>query len=118
VGTREQGAQRYIAVVTTHVMAPEVPTLESQVVAVIAAKFNVADERTITPKTDLRRDLTSDSLALVELLLLLEGEFQVEIPDEEAQEITTVQQIVHYLALQMEPRAQRSQQRVYQCAPR
>ena len=87
------------------------PTIESQVVAVIAAKFNVASERTITLKTDLRRDLAADSLALVELLLLLEGEFQVEIPDEEAQEITTVQQIVNYVILHMEPRMERRRQR-------
>lgn len=86
------------------------PTLESQVVAVIAAKFNVPGEGAITPKTDLRRDLAADSIAQVELLLLLEDEFQVEIPDEEAQEIRTVQQIVNYLTLHMEPLMERSPQ--------
>ncbi len=86
------------------------PTLQSQVVAVIAAKFNVPGEGAITPKTDLRRDLAADSLALVELLLLLESEFEVEIPDEDAQEITTVQQIVNYLTLNLEPRRERPQQ--------
>jgi acyl carrier protein len=88
-----------------------VPTLQNQVVAVIAAKFNVPGEGAITSKTDLRRDLAADSLALVELLLLLESEFQVEIPDEEAQEITTVQQIVNYLTLHLEPRMERRRQR-------
>jgi acyl carrier protein len=88
-----------------------VPTLESQVVAVIAAKFNVAGEGAITPKTDVRRDLAADSVALVELLLLLESEFQVEIPDEEAQEITTVQQIVNCLTEHMEPRLERRRRR-------
>ena len=85
-------------------------TIESRVVSVIAAKFNVADQRTITLKTDLRRDLTADSLALLELLLLLESEFQVEIHDEEAQEITTVQQIVDHLTVDMEPRVERRRQ--------
>ena len=86
------------------------PTLQSQVVAVVAAKFNVPGEEAITPKTDLRRDLAADSLALVELLLLLESEFEVEIPDEDAQEITTVQQIVNYLNLILEPRMERREQ--------
>jgi acyl carrier protein len=88
-----------------------VPSLESQVVAVIAAKFNVAGEGAITPKTDLRRDLGADSVAQVELLLLLESEFQVEIPDEEAQEIATVQQIVDCLTMHLESRTERRRQR-------
>jgi acyl carrier protein len=94
-----------------------VHTIENQVVAVIAAKFDVAGERTITPKTDLRRDLTADSLALVELVLLLESEFQIDIPDEEAEEITTVQQIVDYLTLHMEPRIERRRLRGDHHAP-
>jgi acyl carrier protein len=84
-----------------------VATIESQVVAVVAAKFNAAGERRITSRTDLRRDLTADSLALVELVLLLESEFQIDIPDEEAEEIETVQQIVDYLTLHMEPPVER-----------
>jgi acyl carrier protein len=88
-----------------------VPTLQSQVVAVVAAKFNVPGEGAITPKTDLRRDLAADSLALVELLLLLESEFEVEIPDEDAQEITSVQQIINYLTMNLEPRMERRRQR-------
>lgn len=71
-------------------------TIESQVVAMIAAKFK-ASEQVVTPRTDLRRDLGADSLALVELVLLLESEFHVDIPDEEADELATVQQVIDYL---------------------
>lgn len=87
-----------------------VQTIESQVVAMIAAKFN-ASEHSVTPHTDLRRDLGADSLALVELVLLLESEFQVDIPDEEAEEITTVQQVINYLSVHEHPGAQRAVRR-------
>ena len=93
-------------------------SIEQQVIAVIAAKFNVAGVRTITSQTDLRRDLAADSLAMVELLLLLEGEFQVDIPDEEAEEITTVRQIVDYLGLHVPPLMDQSRTRRQQHASR
>ena len=63
--------------------------IETQVVALIASKFKV-DQKRVTPNAKLEQ-LGADSLALVELLLLLEGEFEIDIPDEEALEIVTVQ---------------------------
>jgi acyl carrier protein len=71
-------------------------TIESQVLAMVAEKFH-ARAQSLRPRTDLRRDLGADSLALVEFVMLLESEFQVDIPDEDAQEIATVQQVIDYL---------------------
>lgn len=70
--------------------------IESQVLAVIAEKFH-ACAQALTPRTNLRRDLGADSLALVELVMLLESEFHVDIPDEDAEQIATVRQVIDYL---------------------
>lgn len=70
--------------------------IETQVVALIASKFKV-DQKRVTPNARLEQ-LGADSLALVELLLLLEGEFEIDIPDEEALEIVTVQDVVDYVS--------------------
>lgn len=43
-------------------------------------------------------DLGADSLDMVELVMALEDEFETEIPDEEAEKITTVQQAVDYIS--------------------
>jgi acyl carrier protein len=69
--------------------------IETQVVALIASKFNV-DQKRVTPNAKLEQ-LGADSLGLVELLLLLEGEFEIDIPDEEALEIVTVQDVIDYI---------------------
>src|SRR5687767_804390 len=80
----------------TTAMMSAVRHIEHTVLAVVAEKFN-AGRRAVTPRTDLRRDLGADSLAMVELVMLLETEFQVDIPDEDAEEIATVQQVIDYL---------------------
>jgi acyl carrier protein len=69
--------------------------IETQVVALIASKFNV-DSRRVTLSAKLEQ-LGADSLALVELLLLLEDKFEIDIPDEEALDIVTVQDVVDYV---------------------
>ena len=77
-------------------MTSAVHRIEKQVLAVIAEKFHACAQG-LTPLTDLRRDLGADSLAMVEFVMLLEAEFQVDIPDEDADQIGTVRQIVDYL---------------------
>jgi acyl carrier protein len=72
--------------------------IESKVTALVAATLHV-DRTTIRPHTTLAADLGADSLQLVELIMALEVEFQVDIPDEDAAEISTVEQLVEYVAI-------------------
>ncbi len=52
---------------------------------------------TVTPQANYANDLGADSLDTVELVMALEEEFDIEIPDEAAEQITTVQQTVDYI---------------------
>ncbi len=63
---------------------------------IIVEKLGV-DESEVKPVTSFVEDLGADSLDLVELIMALEDEFGVEISDEEAEKITTVQQAVDYI---------------------
>ena len=56
-----------------------------------------ADEDEVKPEASFVDDLNADSLDLVEMIMSLEEEFGVEIPDEDAEKITTVQQAIDYV---------------------
>ena len=56
------------------------------------------DEGDVTPEASFREDLEADSLDLVELIMELEEQFGMEIPDEEAEKITTVEEAVDYVS--------------------
>lgn len=56
------------------------------------------EETEVTPEASFRQDLEADSLDLVELIMELEEQFGMEIPDEEAEKITTVEEAVDYVA--------------------
>jgi acyl carrier protein len=70
--------------------------LEVRVKKVIAEKLGV-DEVTIKNDASFVEDLGADSLDTVELVMALEDEFNCQIPDEDAEKITTVQQAVDYV---------------------
>jgi len=55
------------------------------------------DAAKVTPEARFREDLEADSLDLVELIMAFEEEFNEEIPDEDAQKITTVGGAVSYI---------------------
>lgn len=55
------------------------------------------DEADIKPESSFKDDLGADSLDLFELVMALEEEYSVEIPSEDLESITTVQQIMDYL---------------------
>lgn len=55
------------------------------------------EENEIKPESRLKDDLGADSLDMVELIMAMEEEFDVEIPDEEAQSIRTVEDAVNYV---------------------
>ena len=56
-----------------------------------------ADESAVTPEASFVDDLGADSLDIVELIIGLETEFDIEIPDEEAESIRTVGDAVDYI---------------------
>jgi acyl carrier protein len=56
-----------------------------------------AKEEEVTNEASFVDDLGADSLDTVELVMALEEEFECEIPDEEAEKITTVQQAIDYV---------------------
>ena len=63
---------------------------------IIAEVLNV-DEDEITMETTFVDDLGADSLDIVELIMGLETEFDIEIPDEDAEKIATVGDAVNYI---------------------
>jgi acyl carrier protein len=68
----------------------------SKIQEITADRLGV-DETDVTPDASFREDLEADSLDLVELIMELEEQFGMEIPDEEAEKITTVEEAVDYV---------------------
>lgn len=63
---------------------------------IIAEQLNVEAE-TIAAESSFKEDLGADSLDLFELVMALEDEYSVEIPSEDLEQLTTVQQVMDYL---------------------
>jgi acyl carrier protein len=72
-------------------------TVEQQVKAIVAEQLGVKAEQ-VTSTASFVDDLGADSLDTVELVMALEEEFEIEIPDEDAEKITTVQQAIDYIS--------------------
>lgn len=70
--------------------------VEEQVRKIVAEQLGVKEEQ-VTSEAAFVDDLGADSLDTVELVMALEEEFECEIPDEEAEKITTVQAAVDYI---------------------
>ncbi|GAA7780433.1 acyl carrier protein [Helicobacter pylori] len=64
--------------------------------AVIAEQLNV-DVAQVTPEAEFVKDLGADSLDVVELIMALEEKFNIEIPDEQAEKIVNVGDVVKYI---------------------
>jgi acyl carrier protein len=70
--------------------------VEQRVKEVVSKQLDVK-EADIKNESSFADDLGADSLAIVELVMALEEEFETEIPDEDAEKITTVQQAIDYI---------------------
>jgi len=69
--------------------------IEQRVKKIVAEQLGVAEDE-VKLESSFVDDLGADSLDTVELVMALEDEFEIEIPDEQAEKITTVQQAVDY----------------------
>jgi acyl carrier protein len=69
---------------------------EDRVKKIITEQLGVDDED-VTPEANFVEDLGADSLDTVELVMAFEEEFGIEIPDEDAEKILTVQQAIDYI---------------------
>lgn len=63
---------------------------------IVVEQLGVTPEQ-VTPEASFIEDMGADSLDTVELVMALEEEFDIQIPDDEAEKITTVQQAVDYI---------------------
>ena len=70
--------------------------VQERVVDIVVERLGVEKER-VVPTVSFTDDLGSDSLDAVELVMALEEEFDIEIPDEDAEKITTVQATIDYI---------------------
>jgi acyl carrier protein len=71
-------------------------TVEERVKQIVVEQLGVKEEE-VSGESSFVDDLGADSLDTVELVMALEEEFNIEIPDEEAEKITTVQQAMDYI---------------------
>lgn len=71
-------------------------SIEAQVKAIVAEQLGVKEDE-VTNDASFVDDLGADSLDTVELVMALEEEFETEIPDEDAEKITTVQQAIDFV---------------------
>lgn len=75
-------------------------SVEERVKKIVAEQLGVKDEE-VTNSASFVEDLGADSLDTVELVMALEEEFGTEIPDEEAEKITTVELAINYIKDQL-----------------
>jgi acyl carrier protein len=83
-----RGLKKYIGRVMSNI--------EERVKKIIAEQLGVKGDE-VTNEASFVEDLGADSLDTVELVMALEEEFETEIPDEEAEKITTVQLAIDYI---------------------
>src|SRR5437879_491647 len=73
-----------------------VPSVEERVIEIVCENLGVNKEQ-VTRNTSFQEDIGADSLDIVELVMELEEEFEITIPDEEAEKIKTVGQAIDYI---------------------
>ena len=71
-------------------------SVEDRVKKIVVEQLGVSEDQ-VTPDASFVDDLGADSLDTVDLVMALEEEFDAEIPDDEAEKITTVKQAVEFI---------------------
>ncbi|MGF1547253.1 MAG: acyl carrier protein [Thiotrichales bacterium] len=75
--------------------------VQERVIKIVCEQLGVKEEE-VKAESSFVNDLGADSLDTVELVMALEEEFETEIPDEDAEKITTVQQAIDYILAHQE----------------
>lgn len=71
-------------------------TIEERVTKIVCEQLNVAEDKVLA-ETSFINDLGADSLDMVELVMHFEEDFEMQIPDEEAEKIQTVGDAINYI---------------------
>ena len=80
---------------------PKVAEIEAKVIQIVSEQMSV-DKNEISRNTSFVNDLNADSLDTVELVMELEDEFDLTIPDEEAEKLKTVGEAIDYVRKHLE----------------
>ncbi len=75
--------------------------LEDRVSAIVVEQLGVTKEE-LAPKASFIDDLGADSLDIVELVMAMEEEFDIEIPDDDAEKIQTIEDVITYVKAKIE----------------
>jgi acyl carrier protein len=71
-------------------------SIQARVKEIVCEQLQVSEEE-VTPEASFIEDLGADSLDIVELVMALEEEYEMEISDEDAEKIKTVQDVISYI---------------------
>jgi len=71
-------------------------SIEQRVRSIVVEQLGI-DEDEVTPQSSFLEDLGADSLDIVELVMAVEEEFKIEIPDEAVENLRTVQDLINYI---------------------
>lgn len=96
VVTHYNGGTAYVVLNFILEVNPTMSSIDERVKKIVIEQLGVKEEE-VTTTASFVEDLGADSLDTVELVMALEEEFECEIPDEEAEKITTVAQAVDYV---------------------
>jgi acyl carrier protein len=73
-----------------------VPSVEERVMEIVSENLGVSKDQ-LTRQTTFQEDLGADSLDIVELVMEMEEEFEITIPDDQAEKIKTVGEAIEYI---------------------
>ncbi len=82
-------------------MVPKAVEIEEKVIQIVMEQMSV-DKNEVSRETSFVNDLNADSLDTVELVMELEDEFDLTIPDEEAEKLKTVGEAIEYIRKHLE----------------
>lgn len=74
----------------------DIEEIKARVTKIVVEHLGIKEDEAV-PEASFVEDLGADSLDTVELVMAFEEEFETEIPDEEAEKITTIQQTIDYI---------------------